>query len=101
MRTAEEHAAAAASARELEQVRAELHKVLNCLVGPQGTEFRRSAGDPCHGESALQKLPNGSVNRIRVAKAVRLAAVGVTFHDFQPANLTAQAVQAVLQEGTR
>lgn len=36
----------------------------------------------------------------RTQKAIRLATVGVTFHDFKPAHYTAQAVQAVLEEGT-
>jgi hypothetical protein len=40
-------------------------------------------------------------NKIRVEKAIRLAAVGVTFHDLDPAHFTAQPVRAVLLEGTR
>jgi len=36
----------------------------------------------------------------RTQKAIRLATIGVTFHDFKPAHYTAQAVQAVLEEGT-
>jgi hypothetical protein len=100
MRIAEQHAAAAASASDLEQAETELQQALNCLVGRDGREFRAKAGDPCKGASALQNLANGSVNRIRVQKAIRLADVGVTFHDFKPAHFTAQAVQAVLEEGT-
>lgn len=34
-------------------------------------------------------------------KAIGLASIGVTFHDFKPAHYTAQAVQAVLEEATQ
>jgi hypothetical protein len=101
MRTAEQYAALAAGAHNLEDARAKLQQALNCLEGPQGAEYRRSAGDPCDGVGLAHELPEGSVNRIRVEKATRLAAVGVTFHDFDPAHFTALAVRAVLAEGTR
>jgi hypothetical protein len=101
MRIAEQHAAAASRASNLQQIRAELQQALHCLVGPQGQEYRSRVGDPCKGASAFRKLPNDSVNRIRVQKAIRLASVGVTFHDFKPAHFTAQAVRAVLEEGTQ
>lgn len=101
MRTAEQYAALAAGARNLEDARTNLQQALNCLEGPQGAEYRRSAGDPCGGAGLAHELPEGSVNRIRVEKATRLAGVGVTFHDFDPAHFTALAVRAVLAEGTR
>jgi hypothetical protein len=101
MRIAKQHAASAANASDLQRVKVELQQALNCLVGREGGEFRSKAGDPCNGASALRKLPSNSVNRIRVQKAARLATVGVTFHDFKPAHFTAQAVQAVLEEGVK
>jgi hypothetical protein len=101
MRIAEKYAALAADAQRMEDVRDKLQQTLNCLVGRQGSEYRRSAGDPCSGSGIAQELPDGSPNKVRVEKAMRLAAVGVTFHDFDPAHFTAQAVQAVLLEGTR
>ena len=101
MRAAEQQAGAAADAQDLQQVKAHLQQALNCLVGRGASEYRLKAGDPCKGASALKSLPSGSVNKIRVQKAIRLASVGVTFHDFKPAHYTAQAVQAVLEEGTR
>ncbi len=100
MRIAEQHAAAAAQAQDLQQAKAQLQQSLNCLVGSRAAEYRAEAGNPCNGEAALRKLPQGSANKIRAEKAIRLAAVGVTFHDFKPAHYTAQAVQAVLEEAT-
>jgi hypothetical protein len=101
MRTADQYAARAAAAHHLPDVRAHLQQALNCLEGQKGPDYRKSAGDPCSGSGALAELPALSVNRIRVEKAIRLAAVGVTFHDFLPAHFTALAVRAVLAEGTR
>ncbi len=99
MRIAEQHAAAAGETQDLQQVRTHLQQALNCLVGRGQAEYRPGAGDPCNGISALRKVPRGSVNSIRIQKAIKLASVGVTFHDFKPAHYTAQAVQAVLEEG--
>lgn len=101
MRIAEQHAAAAAATSDLQRAKAELQQALNCLVGRGASSYRSDAGDPCKGTGALRTLPSRSVNRIRVQKAIRLAEVGVTFHDFKPAHFTAQAVEAVLAEGTR
>jgi hypothetical protein len=101
MGIAEHYASRAAAAQQLPDIRAHLQQALNCLQGPNGAEYRKSAGEPCPGSGALAGLPANSVNRIRVGKAIRLAAVGVTFHDFPPAHFTALAVDAVLREGTR
>ncbi|WP_028231038.1 hypothetical protein [Paraburkholderia mimosarum] len=99
MTRADQFAHAAARAEQLDDVRVNLQHALNCLVGRDGDGFRAEASDECHGNGALNTLPAQSVNRIRVRKAIQLARVGVTFHDFLPAHYTALAVQAVLDEG--
>jgi hypothetical protein len=99
MATAERFARAAASAGKLQDIRVNLQRSLNCLVGRDAIGYHPSAGDPCQGQGALKTLPAGSVNQIRVRKAIQLASVGVTFQDFKPAHYTALAVQAVLDEG--
>lgn len=102
MRVADEQAALAATARQLDAIRAHLQRVLDCLEGPHGEDYRAISGDACTGDAGAERdLPAGSVNRIRVYKAIRLSAVGITFHDFKPAHYTALAVQAVLDEGVR
>ncbi len=101
MRMAERQAGLASTATRLPEVRQHLQQALNCLEGAGGSDYRAAAGDPCAGSGAERSLAAHSVNRIRVQKAIRLASVGVTFHDFEPAHFTAQAVDAVLQEGTR
>lgn len=100
LRTAATHASLAVGARELADVRMHLQHVLNCLEGPKGRDYDLEPGDPCGGKGALQALPVGSANRTRAQKAVELARVGVTFHDFKPAHDTALAVEAVLEEAT-
>jgi hypothetical protein len=99
MRAADAEAALAANAQQLPDVRLHLQRALNCLEGPQGPEYRTAVGAPCTGSGAVNELRLNSVNHIRVGKAIRLAAVGVTFHDFKPAHFTVEAVRAVLDEG--
>lgn len=77
MRIAEKFATLAADARRLDDIRINLQKALNCLEGPQGPEYRRSAGEPCSGSGAVNELADGSINKIRVKKAIRLAVVGL------------------------
>lgn len=83
MRMAEQHASAA-KASDLEQVKAHLQQALNCLAGKGESEYRSSAGDPCRGASTFRDLPGNTLNKIRIRKAIRLASVGVTLHDFKP-----------------
>ena len=101
MRTAETYTAAAISANDLESIRTDLRRALDCLEGANGPDYRKKVGDPCSGTGAVNELPDGSVNKIRVSKAIRLLSVGVTFHDFPPAHFTSQAADAVLLEAVR
>lgn len=101
MRAADRQAGLAATATRLEDVRAYLQQALNCLAGTRAGRRGAPAGGPCSGPGAVHQLPARSANHVRVEKAIRLAVVGVTFHDFKPAHFTAQAVKAVLDGGAR
>ena len=102
MWVADEQAALAATAQQLVAIRLNLQRALNCLEGPKGEDYRAVSGDACTGSAGAEHdLPAGSVNRIRVYKAIRLGAVGITFHDFKPTHYTALAMQAILDEGAR
>ena len=101
MRLAQSYASAAAAAKSVKDIQSNLHRVLNCIEGSHGTDFQRSAADRCRGPGAVNELPDGSANKVRVIKAMRLAAVAITFHDFAPAHFTARAIDAVLREGVR
>ena len=96
--TAAEHAGMAARARQLSMIHLHLQHVLNCLEGSRGRDFRKVADNPCTGSGALQTLPTHSANRIRARKAIALARVGITLHDFFPAHYLAQAIHAILAE---
>jgi hypothetical protein len=101
MRVADRYAALAASSSRLSDVRLNMKRVLLCLEGAGEANGQAAARAACSGAGAAARLSVGSANRIRVEKASKLAAVGVTFHDFKPAHFTALAVQAVLDEGAR
>ena len=88
----------AARSRQLSQIHLHLQHVLNCLEGSKGRDYREVAGNPCTGDGALQTLPARSANRIRARKAIALARVGITLHDFLPAHYLAQAIHAILTE---
>jgi hypothetical protein len=45
--TAEQHATLAAQAQSIDMVHMHLHHVLNCLVGPKGTDYDAQELDPC------------------------------------------------------
>ncbi|MDA8091746.1 MAG: hypothetical protein M0Z61_16190 [Nitrospiraceae bacterium] len=46
----------------------------------------------------MQTLPEDSANRVRAQKAISLARVGITLHDFLPAHYLSQSIQATLTE---
>lgn len=48
--TAHAHALMAQNATTVAQAHTHLHHVINCLVGPQGTGFDATAGNPCKGQ---------------------------------------------------
>jgi hypothetical protein len=101
MRAADQEAALAVSAQRLAEVRLHLQLALNCLEGRRGSDYRALAESSCAGVGAVNELPPKSADHVRVEKAIKLAAVGVTFHDFKPAHFAAAAVQAVLDEGVQ
>ncbi len=100
LRMAEKHASLATDARRLPDVRMHLHHVLDCLEGARGRDHDATGGDPCRGKGALESLSAGSANQARARKAIEVARVGVTFHDFQPAHDSARTVKDVLAEAT-
>jgi hypothetical protein len=61
IRIAEKFATLAAGAQRLDDVPINLQKALNCLEGPQGPEYRRSAGEPCSGSGAVNEFADGSI----------------------------------------
>lgn len=57
--TAATHAGLAAGSTDLKMVRTHLHHVVNCLVGPSGSGFDGSVGNPCkdQGDGAIMDAP--------------------------------------------
>jgi hypothetical protein len=96
--TAAEHAGKAAQAKDLGEIHQHLQKVLNCLEGPTGEDFKARAGDPCSGEGALHTLPKGSLNLVRARKVIALAREGVKLREVPAAHYVARAIKAILAE---
>jgi hypothetical protein len=95
---AAKQAGKAADAKQLAEIHERLQCVLNCLEGAKGHDYKQTAANPCSGKGAMETLPEKSANRVRVGKAIVLARVGITLHDFPPAHYLAQAIHAILIE---
>lgn len=64
------HANYAATASEIKEVHDHLHHVINCLVGPKGSEFDANSMNPC------ERMGNGAIpNSVDAAKKKILAEV--------------------------
>lgn len=86
MTTAKARAFAAAEAGDLGEVHANLHQVVNCLVGPGDKLFDSSVDNPCAraGRGAIPDTGNPGVKR-RLQDAVEMAELGLASDDFNTA----------------
>lgn len=91
--TAHAHALMAHGANSVAMAHTHLHHVINCLVGPQGTGFDASAGDPCKGKGN-GALPDSSGNQALHGK-LRMA-----LHDAQ-AGLKSDSLATVQQDARK
>jgi hypothetical protein len=103
VKTAEQHATFATKAGDVAQTHLHLHHVINCLVGPNGEGFDAKAGNPCQGQGngALNDMTGSMQEKDTLKQALALAKIGVTIQDHKPANYTAMAVKALLEEATQ
>ena len=68
---AQTHAGLAAKATDIAKVQMHLHHAVNCLVGPSGTGFDASAGNPC-GKAGNGAIPD-STDAAQKAKLTSIA----------------------------
>jgi len=103
MRAAASYAAQAAVGQAQDEVHARLQRVLNCLEGKKGAEYRQAPAmdTPCHDEGAVNEFSEHSLNKLLVQRAIKLAAIAMTLDGFDSLHFTSQAVQAVLIEALR
>jgi len=95
---ATDHAGYALASRNLDGVRMHLHHVMNCLEGPNGTDFDRVVENPCSraGSGAIIDAKDASV-RAKLQSIDATAKTGLSTADETAARKAASDVQAALR----
>ena len=88
---AQTHAGLAAKATDIAKVQMHLHHAVNCLVGPSGTGFDASAGNPC-GKAGNGAIPDSTdaAQKTKLQSAVADASAGLSATDVAAAQKAAQ-----------
>lgn len=97
--TAHAHALMAQNAKSIDMVHTHLHHVINCLEGPNGTDFDASAGNPCKdkGQGALVDSQSDASMQTKLKQALDQARSGVGMDQLQQAQQSAAKVASMLQ----
>ena len=97
--TAHAHALMAQGAQSVDMVHTHLHHVINCLEGPQGTDFDARAANPCKGkgQGALPDSMGNADLQSRLRQAVDAARAGIGADDLQQAQQHATEAASLLQ----
>ncbi len=96
--TAHTHAVLAQSATPLTMAHLHLHHVVNCLVGPNGSGFDATAGNPCkgQGDGAIKDAANDSTLEARLKAALADARSGLQSNSLETAQQYAGKAAAEL-----
>ncbi len=89
---AQNHAGMGAKAADLKTTQMHLHHAVNCLVGPAGTGFDATAGNPC-GKAGNGAIPDSTdaAQKAKLEAAVNDATPGLTTTDLATAQKAAQS----------
>ena len=89
---AQTHAGMAAKAADLKTTQMHLHHAVNCLVGPSGSGFDATAGNPC-GKAGAGAIPDSTDagQKSKLQAAVATAQPGLATTDLATAQKAAQA----------
>jgi hypothetical protein len=100
MATAEAHAGFAVKAADLAGVQMHLHHVVNCIVGPSGTGFDATPGNPCkdQGSGIMPDFKGTDAKRSALQKALDDAQAGLKATDVAAARQKAADAQTMLHE---
>lgn len=95
---AAQHASLAAAAGDIAAVHMHLHHALNCLEGPNGSDFSKSEMNPCQntGNGAIPDSDNPTTNAT-LQTAVAHAVAGVASNNLATAQSDAKATAATLE----
>ena len=96
--TASAHAGLALAATDMKTTQMHLHHVVNCLVGPKGTGFDGSFGNPCTGQGDGAITDNKDTMKTpALSAALSQANAGLKTTDMAEAHKDAAAIQAALK----
>jgi hypothetical protein len=98
IKTAAQHAHFSANSKTIEMVHTHMHHALNCLVGPGGDGFDKTALNPCKnsGNGAIPDTTDAATKKKleNIAKALRL---GLADDDLNSAQNMATSVEVMLK----
>jgi hypothetical protein len=99
MATAATHAGLAAKSTDLKMTQMHLHHVVNCLVGPSGTGFDATPGNPCkdQGTGAIPDTKDPAQKAV-LQQALDKANDGLKQTDMAAAQKSATDAQALLTQ---
>lgn len=96
--TAAQHAGMAAGSADIKMVQMHLHHVVNCIVGPAGDGFDKSAGNPCDGKGNGALMDAGDNKKMALNDALAKAKAGIASDDLAESKKLAGDAQAALSK---
>lgn len=99
--TAAQHAGFASKTMSITETHMHLQHVINCLVGPDSSDFDAGAGNPCKGKGsgALNAMNLSKQEKQTLQRALALAKQGTESNDEEVVQEKARAVKELLQGG--
>lgn len=99
--TAREHAQLAEASQSVAVAKMHLHHVINCLVGPHGSGFDASAGNPCKGmgDGAEKDAQSDHMRMRQASHALEYARRGVEAKDLAKVHKAASGVLKTIAGG--
>ena len=94
--TAGQHAGMAAGSADIKMVHMHLHHVVNCIVGPSGEGFDKTAGNPCDGKGNGAEMDAGPDKKAWFDGILAKAWDGIKSDDLATAKKDAGDIQATL-----
>ncbi len=98
MKAAETHAGFSAAATNIEEAHTHMHHALNCLVGPGGDGFDKTALNPCNGQgNGLIPNSTDAAQKAAFEKLATEAREGLASNDLATAKKDAADIEAKLK----
>ncbi len=95
--TAAQHAGLAAGSADIAGAHRHLHHVLNCLVGPDGTGFDATPGNPCAAAGGAIPQTADAATKAKLEKVAVQVRTAIASEDLDATKKAASDVQAMLK----